>query len=123
MARYKNTYEGNIIYMGGVPHVQYRDRFIEWLKRFPEDQAFSFECSPIGSVNESKQRSLYFVYVDILATELGWSHTEVHEFLKENYNGYRTTKGMTTKQWSDFLLKVQAFSADKGIVLPKTEEE
>lgn len=116
-------YEGRVLWLGGIPKIQFKERFLEYLKNFPDDTWFSLEIAPCGPLNESKQRNLYFLWCNIIAEFLGYSEVELHEEFKRLYLQGKSTKGMNTKQWSDFMLKVQAFSADKGIILPKTEED
>lgn len=117
------AYKGNIYWDGKTPLIQSRDKFIEWLKTFPEDQWFEFTVAPIGSVNESNQRNLYFTWRDILADELGWTPAEMHKYLKDTYNGGRSTKGLTTKEWSQLMTHILAFAGENNITLPTGKED
>ena len=114
-----SSFKGNIYWDGEGPRIQTREKFVEWLKQFPEDQWFSFEVTPLGSVNSSSQRNLYFKWCDIIAEEYGWdSGTELHEYFKDTYNNGKSTKGFTVKEWSEYMIKVQAFAHQHNINLP-----
>lgn len=116
-------YQGNIYWDGKMPLIQTRDKFIEWLKQFPEDQWFSFEVNAIGSLNNTNQQKLYHKWCDILSQEYGWdSSDEMHEFLKEKYNNGKSTKGFDTKQWSEYMTKVLSFAGEHSINLPTGSE-
>jgi len=117
-----SKYQGNIYWDGTKPLIQTRDKFIEWLKGFPQDQWFSFEVSPFG-IGASNQQKLYFKWRDILAEELGWDSAAMHEHLKKTYNGGKSTKGMETIEWSAFMAKVLAFAGSNSITLPMGESE
>lgn len=116
------SYKGNIYWDGEGPRIQSREKFVEWLKQFPEDLWFNFEVTPIGKINDSAQRSLYFKWCDIMAEEFGWNDgQEMHDHLKQTYNNGKSTKGFTTKQWSEYMIKVQAFASSHNITLPTGE--
>lgn len=112
------AYEGKILWSEGAILIQRKDKFIEWLSQFKDDTWFEFSANPIGDVNASNQRSLYFKWRDILASELGWTETEMHNYLKKQFNGNRSTKGMDTKEWSQMMTQVLAFAGEHNITLP-----
>jgi hypothetical protein len=112
-------YQGNIYWDGKTPRIQSKEKFIEWLSQFPEDQWFSMEITPIGTLNNTSQSKLYHKWTDIMAEEFGWdSGTEMHQFLKDKYNDGKSTKGFSTKEWSEYMIKVQAFAHSNNITLP-----
>jgi len=110
-------YEGKIYWDGTKPFIQTRDQFIKWLSQFPADQWFNFDVTPIG-LGASDQQKLYFKWRDILAEELGWDSSAMHEYLKKTYNDGKSTKGLDTKGWSVFMSKVFAFAGSNNITLP-----
>jgi len=112
-------YQIQIYWDGEKPRIQYRDKFIEWLSVLPADTWVTGEVNVIGSLNNTTQSKLYFKWCDIIAQEFGWdSGQEVHEFLKTRYNSSQSTKSFDTKQWSEYMLKIQAFAAESNIILP-----
>ena len=111
------NYKGNLYWDGEKPLIQTKDKFIEWLKQFPEDQWFTFDVSPLG-LEATAQQKLYFKWRDILAEEFGWDSRDMHDYLKKTYNEGKTTKNMTTEEWSTFMAKVLAFAGNKNISLP-----
>ena len=112
------------IYWDGVgPKIQNKQKFIEWLSQFPEDTWVTGEINAIGSLNNTAQSKLYFKWCDIIAEEFGWdSGQEVHVFLKTRYNNEKSTKSFDTRQWSEYMIKVQAFAAESNIKLPTGNE-
>lgn len=118
-----SSYNGNIYWDGKSPLIQQRDKFIEWLKQFPQDQWFSFEVNPIGSINSSDQQRLYFKWRDILADYFGYTQAEMHEELKRQFNAGKSTKSLDTKGWSQFMTQVLAFAGEHDITLPTGNTE
>jgi hypothetical protein len=103
--------------------IQGRSKFIEWLNQFPDDSWYEADIKPIGGPNESNQRSLYFKWRDIIAEDLGWTQEDMHDYLKDTFNGGNSTKGMDTKQWSLFMTQVLAFASEHNINLPTGNQE
>jgi hypothetical protein len=117
------TFTGNIYWDGKNPKIQGRDKFIEWLSQYPEDQWLSFTVEPRGSINDSNQRRLYHKWCDILYDEFGWdSSAEMHEFFKERFNNGQSTKGFDQEQWSKYMTKVAAFANENNINLPNGDD-
>lgn len=115
-------YEGLIYYDGSKPLIQNKDKFIEWLSTFKEDQWFSITVVPVGSVNNTAQQKLYHKWCDIMTAEFGWdSRQEMHDYLKKTYNNGESTKGFDVKQWSEYMIKVSSFANSNGINLPTGE--
>ncbi len=112
-----NNYEGRLYWDGEKPLIQTNQKFIKWLEQFPEDQWFTFDVSPLG-LEACHQQKLYFKWRDILAVELGYDSQDLHRHLKFAYNNNKTTKGMSTEEWSTFISKVLAFAGSNNISLP-----
>jgi hypothetical protein len=115
-------YEGKLYWDGSKPLIQTRDQFIKWLSQFPEDQWFSFNVTPLG-VKASDQQKLYFKWRDILAEEFGWDNIKMHDYLKNTYNDGKSTKGLDTAGWSEFMSKVLALAGSYNITLPLGYDE
>lgn len=112
-------YESKVYWDGEIPRIQVKDQFIEWLKQYPSDSWFRFVVEPLGSLNDGKQQRLYHKWCDIIHQEYGWdSRQEIHEYFKATYNNGESTTGMDTRQWSEYMLKIQAFAAENNIILP-----
>ena len=112
-------YNGKIYWDGEGPKIQTKDKFIEWLKQFPEEQWFTFQVIPVGSINASNQSKLYHKWCDIIADEFGWdSGSEMHDYFKQQFNNSQSTKSFDTKQWSTYMSKVLAFANSNNINLP-----
>ncbi len=117
-------YETKIYWDGKAPRIQQKDKFIEWLSTFPEEQWFQMNVSPIGSINTSKQSKLYHKWCDILAAEFGWdSGREMHNYFKDEYNNGKSTKGFEVKDWTEYMIKVSAFADSNNIELPLGYED
>lgn len=101
--------------------IQGRKELIEWLSQFPDDTWYSFDIAPIGGINESKQRNLYFKWRDIIADEFGWTQKDMHDHLKKEFNGNKSTKGLDSKEWSTFMTQVLSFAGEHNITLPTGE--
>lgn len=115
-------YETKLYWDGEIPRIQTKEKLIEWLKQFPNDKWFSLVVEPIGDLNNSKQQKLYHKWCDILASEYGWnSGDEMHQYLKGEYNGGKSTRGFDMKQWSEYMIKVQVFANENNINLPTGE--
>lgn len=113
------NYSGKLYWDGESPKIQTKDKFVEWLKQFPEDRWFTIDVKPLGNLNVSNQSKLYHKWCDILAEEYGWdSGDDMHQFLKKTYNNSESTKGMDTKQWSTYMTKVLSFASENNITLP-----
>ena len=116
-------YQIQIYWDGEKPRIQYREKFIEWLSTLPKDIWVTGEVNVIGSLNNTPQSKLYFTWCDLIAQEFGWdSGSEVHDFLKTRYNNGKSTKSFDTKQWSEYMIKVQAFASESNIKLPTGNE-
>lgn len=112
------AYNGKLLWSGGSPLIQSKDKFIEWLKQFPDEQWFSLTVEPIGEINNTEQQKLYFKWRDILADYFGYTKTEMHDELKRQFNDGQSTKGLDTKGWSLMMTQVLAFAGEHNVTLP-----
>ena len=111
--------EAKLYFDGEKMHIQGKRELIEWLKTFGDDNWFELTINPIGNINTTAQQKLYWTWCDIIHQEFGWdSSKEVHSYFKETYNNSQSTKGFDTKQWAEYMNKVQAFAHQNDIKLP-----
>ena len=114
-----NVYTGKIFWSEQTLHIKKKNDLITWLSQFEEDSWFDIQVTPVGKANNGSQPKLYWKWCDIIHKEYGWdSSQEVHTYLKNIYNNGESTKGFDTKQWSEYMIKVQAFANENDITLP-----
>lgn len=110
-------YETKLYFDGEKPHIQAKDKLVEFLSKFGKDTWFEIVVKPIGTT--SSQSRLYFKWCDIMASELGWdSGQELHEYFKDTFNNGESTKSLDVKQWSQYMTKILAFAAEHNFTLP-----
>lgn len=82
------------------------------------------------------QNRLYFLWMACLSDETGQSKDDLHEYFKQLYLGFEqravlngrvyispSTAALNTKQFSDYLNKIQMFAnTELGIILPSPED-
>jgi hypothetical protein len=113
------TYQSKLFWSENRIHIQKRDNLVKWLSQFPEEAWFDIVITPKGAGNNTAQSKLYHKWCDILYKEFGWdSKAEMHEHLKLTYNGGESTRNFDTKDWSEYMIKVQAFANEHNINLP-----
>tara|TARA_R110000824_G_scaffold178819_1_gene358732 strand:+ start:166 stop:519 length:354 start_codon:yes stop_codon:yes gene_type:complete len=72
-------------------------------------------------VRSSQQNNYYWKIVDMLAEELGYTRNEMHGAIKDHFE-IRTTKTLTTKEFSQFIERIIRWSAiDLGVMIPDTK--
>jgi len=82
-----------------------------------------------------KQNSLYFLWVENLATGSGYNKDAMHDILRDKFLGYRTiqTKDKSIKtlrsvieldkeQMKDYLIAIDMFAIEHGFKLPRPED-
>jgi len=82
-----------------------------------------------------KQNSLYFLWVETLAIDFGYFKDGIHDILRDKFLGYRTTKTkdkviktlrsvneLDEKQMKDYLIAIDMFAIEHGVVLPRPED-
>ena len=112
-------YKLELFFDGEKLHIKRKEQLITWLKEHGEDFWCEAHLQIRGATKVSSQQKLYFVWCDIMYKEFGWdSKKEMHDYLKEKYNGGESTKTFDTKAWSDYMIKVQAFANEHNITLP-----
>jgi len=86
------------------------------------------ECviRPVKKHRTSDQNSMYHALVNQVSDQTGHSHTAMHEYFKSEFLGYqnfevngrilsrpRSTTGLTTKEFSDYVEQVMAWCAEQ----------
>lgn len=118
------TYQGKIFFMEGKIHIKKKADLLTWLSQFPDESTFDFVVTPLGVSNNTNQSKLYHKWCDIMYKDFGWdSKSELHDFFKKTFNNGESTKNFDTKDWSEFMIKVQAFAHENNIILPTGELE
>lgn len=113
------VYNGKLFWSEGKIHIQKKADLVTWLSQFPEEAWFDLVVTPKGVGNNTNQSKLYHKWCDIMYKEFGWdSKAEMHNYLKETYNGSESTKAFDTKDWADYMIKVQSFAHEHNIILP-----
>lgn len=78
---------------------------------------YYMELKPTG-VRSSEQNNYYWVIVDLLAQELGYTTHEMHQTLKDHFK-IQSTKELTTKEFSSLIENIIRWSAiEMNIVIP-----
>ena len=112
-------YETKLYFDGEKPHIQNKQALIKWLSQLGEDSGYNLTLTPIKELEVNSQSRLYFKWCDIMAVDFGWnSSKEMHEYLKDTYNGGQSTKGFDKREWADYMNKVQSFAHENDIKLP-----
>ena len=112
------SYNTELYWDGQSPKIVRKEELIKYLEGYAPNTWFSLEVLPLGFTNSTSQSKLYHKWKDILADAFGWTTREMHNHLKVYYNGGKSTKDMTTKEWSDFMIKILAWAGEEEIVLP-----
>ena len=82
-----------------------------------EDGEYYFELKPTG-VRSAKQNSYYWMIVDLLSEELGYTNQEMHLAIKTQFN-IKSTKELEKKEFSDFIERLIRWSAiELNVVVP-----
>jgi len=113
------SYKGELLWLDKTINIKNKAGLVEFLSNYPDDTWFEINVVPIGKTNNTNQSKLYFKWCNILAQEFGWdSQGEMHEYFKNTYLDGQSTKGLDTKGWSEYMIKVQAFANEHSINLP-----
>ena len=96
----------------------------------------SISVKEVKRIRNTQQNNLYWVYVSALAQEFGYSPVEMHDSLKAMFNAdvkihktvtggiaeikiIKSTTGLTTSEFAEYMTNVIRFAAENGIVLPE----
>lgn len=116
-------YNTQLYWDGQKINIKKKEELVKYLETLGPGTWFDIVVTPLGTTNNTSQSKLYFKWRDIIANELGWTGTDMHDYLKDLFNGGKSTKGLDTKGWSQFMLQVSAFAGEHNITLPTGEAE
>lgn len=97
--------------------------------------AWKVEIKKHNKKRSTDQNALYWSWLTIIGSDLGYSSEELHEALKAKILGVverktifgntvnepRSTTTLTTKEFTDYLNAVQSFAMSLGITLPQPD--
>ena len=82
-----------------------------------------------------KQSSLYFLWVETLAKETGYSKDAMHDMLRDKFLGYRTVQTkdevietlrsvtyLSKEKMKDYLTEIDMLAKESGLMLPRPED-
>lgn len=109
-----------------------RDAVKEYIDRLPEGKVYNVDITARLSKRSNDQNRLYWLWLNCLAKELGYSPDEMHAVFAHKYLGadYETVCGETiliipstrkldSAQFTTYLDKIKLFAANElGVVLP-----
>lgn len=108
-----------------------RDLFLKFVQQFADGQ-YRLEINQIKSKRTDQQNNYYWLYLNMVSEETGYTPEEVHEWakgkfltsgIKEIFGDKVRTKNSTTSLsisgFIEYLLKIEA---ETGIMLPDTTE-
>ena len=121
-----------------LAHEIARENLKRYIDSLPLDGKTKVEIKKVTSKRSDAQNRLYWKWVDIMAKELGYTKTEMHETLvqnllipevKEVMGGKRitiwpSTTKMSVKDFMHYLIDVDYFASNElNITLPRPEDE
>jgi len=121
-----------IVFRGTVEHGAlkiYNPDFISFLRQF-EGKVLFLTIQPEKRPRSLPQNRLYWEWLGIIGNTLGYTREEMHDTFKAMFltdHGarlpvVRSTTGLTTKEFSEYMGKVDRQAAELGISLPTPEE-
>lgn len=114
-----------------IKNSTHRELLIEYLSCLP-DKVFDVSVKLHHEKRSDPQNKLYWVIVGLVAKETGNDKDTVHRFFAKEFIGYdiktigeeriaivRSTSALSTEEFSEYLSKVMAFTAQElGIIIP-----
>ncbi len=115
--------------------VQDRDKLLRWFSRYLDkmpngEQVIEF----IETTRTDAQNKYYWVVLSIMASELGTTPNELHEYFKSEFlptqeyftmirhKRMSSTTEQSKDQMTGYLNKVIQFAAEQGVIIPDIEE-
>jgi len=109
---------------------------VSHFSQYPESEKAIIEIREDKDSRSTKQNRLYWEWVTVIGSELGYTKDETHMLLRDKFIGYNeitTKKGdhirelrSTTKlkvgEFKDYLEQVDIFVSEYGIILPRPED-
>ena len=109
---------------------QDRQGLIEFINKLDLSRIFYWEIKKHVKRRSISQNSLYWLWLTCIQDETGNERNDLHEYFKgrlltakyidvfDNSIMIKSTKGLTTAQFKEYLDMIQASMAQEGIVLP-----
>jgi len=109
---------------------------VQYLQKLPEGKEYDVTVERHKVRRTMPQNALYWLWIQCIASETGGDKEQIHEELKVMYLPTKRIRGLfdevarpmsttalDTKQFTEFLEKVQVFaSSELGIVLPTPDD-
>ena len=100
-------------------------------------KTYNLSLSVKRKIRSVSQNALYWLWLTCIEKETGNDKIDLHEYFKQEFLGHitkevfntevyplRSTTGLNTKEFTDYLNKIQVFVASElGIVLPLPEDQ
>ena len=108
-----------------------------YVDKLPEGKRFDVSVKVHREKRTVDQNRLLFLWIGCVSLETGYFKDEVHEIFKKKFLGIevfeiwgerverlRSTANLDTKQFSDYLDRIQQFaSTEMGIILPNPKDQ
>lgn len=108
-----------------------------YVDKLPEGKRFDVSVKVHREKRTVDQNRLLFLWIGCVSHETGYFKDEVHEIFKKKFLGIevfeiwgerverlRSTANLDTKQFSDYLDRIQQFaSTEMGIILPNPKDQ
>jgi ribosomal protein L7/L12 len=108
---------------------------VSHFSQFPEDDKAVIEIKQDKDNRSTKQNRLYWEWINVLGTEIGYTKEEMHAILRDKFLGYnlvttktevikelRSTTKLKVGEMKDYLEQIDIFAAEYGIILPRTDD-
>ncbi len=109
---------------------------VSHFSQFPEDEKAIIEIKQDKDSRSTKQNRLYWEWVSVISSELGYTKDETHMLLRDKFLGYnevtpkkgdtirelRSTTKLKVGEFKDYLEEIDMFVAQYGIILPRPED-
>lgn len=109
---------------------------IDYLNKLNLSKQYEIEITSVKKIRSIQQSRLYWLQINVLSKESGYTPNELHEILGELFlpkveikhkqttviRPISTTQ-LTTAQFTDYLFHIQVFASEEfGVVLPVPED-
>lgn len=114
-----------------------RESILEYLRKLNLNKRYVVDVKVERDKRTISQCKLLFLWIGCVSHETGYFKDEVHEIFKKKFLGtevfeiwgerverLRSTANLDTKQFSDYLDRIQQFaSTEMGIILPNPKDQ
>lgn len=99
------------------------------------EKEWEVTIKPYKKSRTNNQNALYWKWLTIISEHTGYTQDELHEGMKRNFIGEdigsdifgntyiraKSTTNLTTKEFTEYMDKVNIFAANEGLVLPSPD--